>query len=98
VTVPGCRESVEAYIRAEALPKDKFGHQPRLYALACRPGEGMEYDDILFAASWMHDLEVLSRSTVLVRDLCNQRRTSIGKHVIREICIRRAVVLRLGKL
>ena len=53
------RESVEAYIRAEAQPADKFGHQPRLYALAVRLGEGMEYDDdILFAAAWMHDLGV----------------------------------------
>ena len=48
---------VESYIRAEAQPKDKFGHQPRLYALACRLGEGMDYDDdILFAAAWMHSL------------------------------------------
>jgi len=48
-----------AYIRAEALPVDKFGHQPRVYALAARLGEGMEYDDdILFAAAWMHDLGV----------------------------------------
>jgi len=50
---------VVAYIRAEALPADKFGHQPRLYALACRVGQGTEYDDdILFAAAWMHDLGV----------------------------------------
>jgi uncharacterized protein len=56
---PVWQESVVAYIRAEALPKDKFGHQPRLYALACRVGEGMEFDaDILFAAAWMHDLGV----------------------------------------
>jgi len=53
------RESVEAYIRAEAQPQDKFGHQPRLYALAVRIGEGLEYDDdIVFAAAWMHDLGV----------------------------------------
>jgi uncharacterized protein len=53
------RERVAAYIRAQALPEDKFGHQPRLYALAARLGEGMEYDDeILFAAAWMHDLGV----------------------------------------
>ncbi len=53
------RESVVAYIRAEALPVDKFGHQPRLYALACRLGEGMEFDDdVLFASAWMHDLGV----------------------------------------
>lgn len=59
MTEPLWQESVVAYIRAEALPKDKFGHQPRLYALACRVGEGMEFDaDILFAAAWMHDLGV----------------------------------------
>jgi uncharacterized protein len=53
------RESVQAYIRAEATPKDKFGHQPRLHALARRLGQGMEFDDdILFAAAWMHDLGV----------------------------------------
>jgi uncharacterized protein len=59
MTPAGWRESVVAYIRAEALPVDKFGHQPRLYALAVRLGQGMEYDDdILFAAVWMHDLGV----------------------------------------
>ncbi|MGD0892530.1 MAG: HD domain-containing protein [Terracidiphilus sp.] len=53
------RTSVIEYIRAEALPADKFGHQPRLYALAAKLGEGMEFDDdILFAAAWMHDLGV----------------------------------------
>jgi uncharacterized protein len=55
----GWRESVVVYIRAEAQPADKYGHQPRVYALAVRLGEGMEYDDdILFAAAWMHDLGV----------------------------------------
>jgi uncharacterized protein len=53
------RKAVIEYIRAEARPLDKFGHQPRLYALATQIGEGMEYDDdILFAAAWMHDLGV----------------------------------------
>ena len=53
------RSSVVAYIRAEALPIDKYGHQPRLYALATQIGRGMQYDDdILFAAAWMHDLGV----------------------------------------
>jgi uncharacterized protein len=53
------RESVVAYIRAEARPVDKFGHQPRLYALACRVGDGLDFDDdVLFAAAWMHDLGV----------------------------------------
>jgi uncharacterized protein len=55
----GWRESVVEYIRAEAQPVDKFGHQPRLYALACRVGEGTTFDDdIVFAAAWMHDLGV----------------------------------------
>jgi len=56
---PAWRQSVMAYIRAEAQPKDKFGHQPRLYALACQIGKGMDFDDdVLFAAAWMHDLGV----------------------------------------
>lgn len=59
MTMPVWRASVIEYIRAEAQPVDKFGHQPRLYALACRIGAGMNYDDdVLFAAAWMHDLGV----------------------------------------
>jgi len=55
----GWRESVVEYIRAEARPADKFGHQPRLYALACKVGVGMDFDDdTVFAAAWMHDLGV----------------------------------------
>jgi uncharacterized protein len=55
------RESVIAYIRAEAQPVDKYGHMPRLYALAAQLGEGMEFDDdILFAAAWMHDIGVFA--------------------------------------
>lgn len=62
MTTPAWRESVVDYIRAEALPVDKFGHQPRHYALACRLGEGMDFDDdVLFAAAWMHDLGVFLR-------------------------------------
>jgi uncharacterized protein len=53
------RQSVKEYIRSEARPADKYGHQPRLYALACRIGTGFVYDDdVLFAAAWMHDLGV----------------------------------------
>jgi uncharacterized protein len=53
------RASVIEYIRAEAQPADKFGHQPRLYTLAAKLGEGTPFDDdILFAAAWMHDLGV----------------------------------------
>ncbi|MGC1463436.1 MAG: HD domain-containing protein [Terracidiphilus sp.] len=59
MTTSGWRESVRAYIRAEAQPQDKFGHQPRLYALARRLAQQIEFDDdILFAAAWMHDLGV----------------------------------------
>lgn len=57
----GWRDSVVEYIRAEAQPPDKFGHQPRVYALACRIGEAMDFDDdVLFAAAWMHDLGVFA--------------------------------------
>jgi uncharacterized protein len=53
------RTSVVEYIRVQARPVDKFGHQPRLHALATRIGQGLEYDDdVLFAAAWMHDLGV----------------------------------------
>jgi|SRR5580658_3191892 uncharacterized protein len=55
------RTSVVEYIRREAQPPDKFGHQPRLYALAVKiaEGEGVAFDDdIVFAAAWMHDLGV----------------------------------------
>jgi uncharacterized protein len=57
------REAVVAYIREEALPGDKFGHQPRLYRLTQQiaadwnPEPGCD-DDVLFAAAWMHDLGV----------------------------------------
>jgi uncharacterized protein len=53
------RDAVAAYIRTEATPADKFGHQPRLYALAAKIGEGTAFDDdVLYAAAWMHDLGV----------------------------------------
>lgn len=53
------RTSVVDYIRVQAQPVDKFGHQPRLYALAAQLGENIAHDDdILFAAAWMHDLGV----------------------------------------
>lgn len=57
--VSGWRESVMAYIRAEAQPVDKYGHMPRVYALASSLGQGVDHDDdVLFAAAWMHDLGV----------------------------------------
>jgi uncharacterized protein len=59
MSAPGWRTSVVEYIRAEAQPVDKFGHQPRLYALTQQLAEGQGCDDdVLFAAAWMHDLGV----------------------------------------
>jgi hypothetical protein len=52
MTAAAWREAVVAYIRAETLPLDKFGHMPRLYALAVRLGQGTEYDDdVLFGVA-----------------------------------------------
>ena len=59
MSAPDWRRAVVEYIRAEAQPMDKFGHQPRLYALTQQLAEGQECDDdVLFAAAWMHDLGV----------------------------------------
>lgn len=53
------RAALREYIRREALPQDKFGHQPRLYSLAAKVGEGRVFDDdVVFAAIWLHDLGV----------------------------------------
>jgi len=53
------RSAIEAYIAKEARPVEKFGHQPRLYALAVEVGRGLAFDDdVLFAAAWLHDLGV----------------------------------------
>lgn len=53
------RAQIEHYIRKEALPVDKYGHQPRLYALTRLVGKGMDYDDdVVHAAVWLHDLGV----------------------------------------
>ena len=53
------RAAIAAYIRREALPVDKYGHQPRLYALTQLIGEDLDYDDdVVYAAVWLHDLGV----------------------------------------
>ena len=53
------RERIEAYIRQESLPVDKFGHQPRLYALTRLAGVRLSYDDdVVHAGVWLHDLGV----------------------------------------
>jgi uncharacterized protein len=53
------RHLIAERIRREAHPVDKYGHQPRLYALTRAIGEGVAYDDdVIFAAAWLHDIGV----------------------------------------
>ena len=53
------RQTLDALLRDQARPLDKYGHQPRLYALTRLVGEGFKYDDdIVFAAAYLHDLGV----------------------------------------
>ena len=53
------REAIEAYIRLNANPPDKFSHQARLFRLATRLAAGQPHDsDVLHAAAWLHDLGV----------------------------------------
>jgi uncharacterized protein len=53
------RALIADLVRREARPVDKYGHQPRLYKLACMIGEGLTYDDdIVYAAAWLHDIGV----------------------------------------
>ncbi len=55
------RERIPEYIRQQARPVEKFGHQPRLYALTLQIGTDQEYDDdVVFAAAWLHDIGVFS--------------------------------------
>ncbi len=57
--MPDFRAQIQQYIRQQALPLDKYSHQPRLYQLATTLGEGLVYDDtVLYAAAWLHDLGV----------------------------------------
>jgi uncharacterized protein len=53
------RLHIQEFIREQARPVEKFGHQPRLYRLATQIGCGSVYDDdVVFAAAWLHDLGV----------------------------------------
>ena len=53
------RERLHGLLRKHAQPADKFGHQPRLYALTQQVGAGLAYDDdVVFAAAYLHDLGV----------------------------------------
>jgi uncharacterized protein len=58
-SVTDFRQAIQDYIAREARPVEKFGHQPRLYALTQQVGAGHVYDDdVVFAAVWLHDLGV----------------------------------------
>ena len=53
------RSALTAFVEEQAKPREKFGHQPRLYALTRKVGHGRIYDDdVVFAAVWLHDLGV----------------------------------------
>jgi uncharacterized protein len=53
------RQALYDYILEQAQPVEKFGHQPRLYALAQQIGANYRYDDdIVYAAVYLHDLGV----------------------------------------
>lgn len=53
------RDEIRDFIVREAKPVEKFGHQPRLYALTQAIGEDLSYDDdVVYAAAWLHDLGV----------------------------------------
>jgi uncharacterized protein len=52
---------LQTLLRQHAQPEEKFGHQPRLYALTRIVGVGSDYDDdIVCAAAYLHDLGVFS--------------------------------------
>lgn len=56
------REALAAYVAREARPVEKYGHQPRLYALtrAIAAAHPEADDDILYAAAWLHDMGVFT--------------------------------------
>jgi uncharacterized protein len=56
---PDYLQSLRHLIAEQALPIDKFGHQPRLSTLTFAIGAGLPYDpDVVLAAAWLHDLGV----------------------------------------
>jgi len=55
------RTALYDFIQAQAQPREKFGHQPRLYALTQQIGACEAYeDDIVYAAVYLHDLGVFT--------------------------------------
>src|ERR1700679_2650516 len=60
-TAPTWRLALADYIQREAKPIEKYGHQPRLYALTQQIGHGLTYDDdIVYTAAFLHDLGVFT--------------------------------------
>lgn len=54
------RTALQDFIRREARPVEKYGHQPRLYALTRQIAWDLDHydDDVVYAATWLHDLGV----------------------------------------
>lgn len=53
------RYILDQILREQANPADKYGHQPRLYALTRAIGQHLTYDDdVVYAAAYLHDLGV----------------------------------------
>ena len=53
--------ALDTLLQQEARPVEKYGHQPRLYALTQAVGSGCVYDDdVVCAAAYLHDLGVFS--------------------------------------
>ena len=58
-TISKYRGVIERAVQAQAQPRHKFGHQPRLYALCKQIGASVPHDDdVVYAAVWLHDLGV----------------------------------------
>src|ERR1700740_341950 len=56
---PNFRAALEDFIRREAKPVEKYGHQPRLYDLTRKIASDLACDDdVVFADAWLHDLGV----------------------------------------
>lgn len=56
---PAYRAHLRSFLKSNANPPHKYGHQPRLYLLSQQIGKGLHYDDdVVFAAAMLHDLGV----------------------------------------
>jgi uncharacterized protein len=53
------RHALDELLKINASPTDKYGHQPRLYALTQTIGKNLNYDDdVVYAAAYLHDIGV----------------------------------------